>query len=389
MGVFATSSASFIHFTRKTHQTLIVDIYLKRIDPSDEHINSQVKLIATNEQRIWNVFAYHVRFLRWKLTQILQKENTSSSRRLGRFHDPNIICVVSKVAIIVISGSQGTSAQTSLQWVINLCVSFPKRSHFVWQNVTFRQIVELLRPKLLPHLHKVDVDAIFPSQLGRVEEVIHSLKLGQLVIYLRLVIQTVAGPEQGPLVGVVGAAQHRILLQNLPDQPRFSHSFEGGIFGVLIARLARCRGYRGEKRSHILSQQGQLTLKIVNFSINLHCVNAASPLVSNFSRRKVLELGPNLVTNVRATTEHFLVFPAPMRLQNLKFLVKLFELSYELGWDHLLGVKGFWGGPEGGHATHARFFHLLLQTANTLPQAPHTFLDHLHLKNTGQGCRIK
>ena len=73
----------------------------------------------------------------------------------------------------------------------------------VWKHIALRDEVELVRSKLVAHLHEVHDQLVLPCQLCGVEEVIDLLVLTQAIIDLLLVIETAADPEQRPVEGIL------------------------------------------------------------------------------------------------------------------------------------------------------------------------------------------
>lgn len=80
---------------------------------------------------------------------------------------------------------------------LKLLLEFKK---LLWQNVGFRQKVEVWLPKLLLHLAHIEAQPIFPCQLWCADEMIDLLVFVKILIDILLLMRWSTGPQQVPVI---------------------------------------------------------------------------------------------------------------------------------------------------------------------------------------------
>ena len=82
-------------------QTFFIDIYSQWLIASDYDINSQIKLVAINQQRIGNVSGYDTQLINVQIVDVVNDMDSTASTRITWLHDPNVSSWVTLLQFLV------------------------------------------------------------------------------------------------------------------------------------------------------------------------------------------------------------------------------------------------------------------------------------------------
>ena len=161
----------------ESREALFIDIHPKRLVASYNYIDSQVKFIAVNKQRVGYISGNNAQFVYIQVIDIVDDMDTSSSTRIAWLYDPDIAPWISLLQLLVMT---------------------QQISVLIWQDIGIWNEIESITTKFLLQFYVIEAKTIFSGNFIRVREVIDSLIFIQAFIEIGLT--TTAGPKQVPLM---------------------------------------------------------------------------------------------------------------------------------------------------------------------------------------------
>lgn len=87
---------------RESGQTFLVDVDSQRLVASNHHIDSQIKFVAVDEQRVGHVPRNDAELVHVEVVDIIDNVNSSTSARVARLHDPDISARIRLLQLMVV-----------------------------------------------------------------------------------------------------------------------------------------------------------------------------------------------------------------------------------------------------------------------------------------------
>ena len=162
----------------KSGQAFLVDVDSQRLVASDHHIDSQIKFIAVDEQRVGHVPRNDAELVHVEVVDIIDNVNSSTSARVAWLHNPDI------------------SARVRL---LQLMIVIQQVSIFIGQYISVRYEIKVFSSEFLLHLDVIETQSVLPRHLVGVWKMIDPLVFIKTFIKIRLTAAT--GPEEIPFVG--------------------------------------------------------------------------------------------------------------------------------------------------------------------------------------------
>ena len=168
-----------VRFRGEARETFLVDVDAQGLVTRYHHVNTQVELVAVDQQRVADVPRDHRHLVVVQVVQVVDNVDATPSRGVGRLDDPRV------------------SLGLSLLELDEVRVELIELAR---QHISVRDEVVLFAAELFLRLHKVEAEAVLPRDLVAHGEVVYSLELVEALIEERLA--RAGGPEHVPLVRV-------------------------------------------------------------------------------------------------------------------------------------------------------------------------------------------
>jgi hypothetical protein len=149
----------------KTGQSLLIDINLHGFITSYEGVDSQIKLVTINQERIRDVLADNRSLIHIHIIDIIHQVDASPLARVGRLHNPYIL-----LALVL------------LQFLIVIV----EVAELIRQDVSVWAEVERRLAKSFLHAHDVEAESVFSGDFITLGEMVDLLILIEAFILVRL-----------------------------------------------------------------------------------------------------------------------------------------------------------------------------------------------------------
>lgn len=166
-------------------KALLVNEALQRVDRGDQDVDSQVKFIPVQQERLVNVLLHYDRLAENHLLEFVNQGNSSASRQTHRLQDPDVLTLCLRLSEFSDEGQVLTRQEECLGDDVEVLTEFLGESlHLL--NIFLQQVLpgELLAPKevvdLLENNERVEIDLGFRPGPEQVPTALQVHSVGQL-----------------------------------------------------------------------------------------------------------------------------------------------------------------------------------------------------------------
>jgi len=91
-----------IGLTGKPRQPFLENVYPQRLITRDKHVNSEIKLMPVDQQRIGDVSANNRQFINIYVIDVVNQHDASSLGSVGGLNNPNILFAIMLLQFLVV-----------------------------------------------------------------------------------------------------------------------------------------------------------------------------------------------------------------------------------------------------------------------------------------------